>query len=60
MSVERVVDVAFVVVPFCAVKFWSVEEPLTKRLVAVWKTEVINPMTPVLALKSVVEALPET
>jgi hypothetical protein len=49
-----------VVVAWLAVKFWRVVEPLNKALVKEAKIEVREPMMPVLALKSVVEALPDT
>ena len=57
---EKLDVVACEVVAFCAVKFWKVDEPDTKRFVSEARTEVRLPMTPVLARKSVVEALSET
>jgi hypothetical protein len=56
----RLVEVAAVVVACWPVKFWRVVEPLNKALVKVAKSEVREPMMPVLARRSVVEALPET
>jgi hypothetical protein len=58
--VARVVVVALVVVELEAVKFCSVEEPVTKRLETVLKTEVRKPMKPVLERIWVVEARLET
>jgi hypothetical protein len=56
----RLVEVAAVVVACWPVKFWRVVDPLNKALVKVAKSEVREPMMPVLARRSVVEALPET
>ena len=56
----RLVVVAEVLVELVAVKFCSVEEPFTSRLVKFPKTEVRKPMMPVLDLKLVVEARLET
>jgi hypothetical protein len=56
----RLVVVAAVVVACWPVKFWRVVEPLNKALVKVAKSEVREPMMPVLARRLVVEARPET
>lgn len=56
----RLVEVAEVVVACWPVKFWRVVEPLKSALVKEAKSEVSVPMMPVLALRSVTEAKPET
>lgn len=53
-------EVAFVVVLLSAVKFWSVLEPLTKRLAKMPRPEmVVLPRLAAVAKKFVVEAVPE-
>ena len=56
----RLVLVAFELVAFCAVKSCKVEEPVSRRLLKVPKMPVRKPIKLVFALKSVVEARPET
>jgi hypothetical protein len=56
----KLVEVAAVVVACWPVKFWRVVDPLNKALVKVAKSEVREPMMPVLARRSVTEARPET
>jgi hypothetical protein len=59
-EVVRVVAAREVVVALEAVKFCKVVDPLKSALVKVAKSEVREPMMPVFALISVVEARPET
>lgn len=58
--IEKLVVVAWAVVAFVAVKFWKVDELLTSKLVIELKTEVSEPIKPVLARTIVVDAIPET